>query len=379
MNNQFVIGAEYSQHNVVNGTYNVDNAGASNCTYAGRGGVSEGYCIINPDGSVVGDTGGLMDRQITKNIVDADYKIDTLSLYAMDTIDITESFSLFAGVRADTFDYSNAVTGRDGTTTDFEYDDTLWNGHIGAVYDITDNGNVYLTYSTSTNINGGESDVGGNCGYGGLCSSAENVNKAKPEDVQNIELGTKWNIMDEKLLATAAIFRITKDNVMEGTDYDTEGTYNTGKNRVQGAEFSLVGNINDRLSTQLGFALMKSEILESADEEDEGGRLANFANRSAFAQLRYQLTDKLAFGSSANHSSEVHVGQPDAAASEDIRVPAYTVIDAFATYDFNDQLNARLNVGNITDRDYYLTAYRSGSFAYIGDARNAQLSLAYEF
>ena len=379
MNNQFVIGAEYSQHNVVNGTYNVDNAGASNCTYAGRGGVSEGYCIINPDGSVVGDTGGLMDRQITKNIVDADYKIDTLSLYAMDTIDITESFSLFAGVRADTFDYSNAVTGRDGTTTDFEYDDTLWNGHIGAVYDITDNGNVYLTYSTSTNINGGESDVGGNCGYGGLCSSAENVNKAKPEDVQNIELGTKWNIMDEKLLATAAIFRITKDNVMEGTDYDTEGTYNTGKNRVQGAEFSLVGNINDRLSTQLGFALMKSEILESADEEDEGGRLANFANRSAFAQLRYQLTDKLAFGSSANHSSEVYVGQPDAAASEDIRVPAYTVIDAFATYDFNDQLNARLNVGNITDRDYYLTAYRSGSFAYIGDARNAQLSLAYEF
>ncbi|MDF1763211.1 MAG: TonB-dependent receptor, partial [Oleibacter sp.] len=379
MDHQFVFGAEYSQHNVVNGNYNVNNAGASNCTYAGRGGVSNGYCIVDANGNTVSNVSGLLDRQITKGNQDSDYQIDTLSTYVMDTIDVTDSFSVFAGVRADTFEYSNAVTGRDGVTTDYEYDDTLWNGHIGAMYDITEDGNVYITYSTSANINGGESDVGGNCGYGGLCSTAENVDKAKPEDVQNIEVGTKWNILDDKLLATLAIFRITKDNVMEGTDYDTEGTYNTGKNRVQGAEVSLVGNINNRLSTQFGLALMESEILESANPENEGGRLANFADRSAFLQLRYQLTDKFAFGSTANYSSEVHVGQPDSAASEDTYVPAYTVVDAFATYDFSDKLNARLNVGNVTDKDYYLTAYRSGSFAYIGDARNAQLSLAYEF
>jgi len=333
----------------------------------------------------VNNVHNLMGRQITKNGSDSDYQIDTVSLYLMDTVDITDALSVFAGVRADTFEYSNVVTGRDGTTTRYEYDDTLWNGHIGTVYDITDKGNVYLTYSTSANINGGESDVGGNCGYGGLCSSAENVDKAKPEDVENIELGTKWNIMDSKLLATAAIFQITKDNVMEGTDYDTEGTYNTGKNRVQGIEVSLVGNITDRLSTQFGYALMESEILETeatnrdGSPVETGGRLANFADRSGFLQVRYQLTDKFAFGTTANHSSEVYVGQPDSPASEDIRVPAYTVVDAFATYDVRDNLSARLNVGNIADRDYYLTAYRSGSFAYIGDARNAQLSVAYEF
>ena len=53
--------------------------------------------------------------------------------------------------------------------------------------------------------------------------------------------------------------------------------------------------------------------------------------------------------------------------------------DVFANYTFSEKLTARLNVANITDENYYLTAYRSGGFAYIGDARNAQLTVAYEF
>ena len=384
MQHQFVIGAEWSVHNVLNGVYEVENLGASNCLTAGRGGVSESYCIVDDTGNVVGDIHNLMQRDISKGDQDSDYQIDTISLYLMDTVDVTDDFSVFAGIRADMFEYSNIVAGRDDDpSTHYKYEDTLWNGHLGLVYDVADNGNVYATYSA--NINGGESDVGGNCGYGGLCSSAENVDKAKPESVQNIELGTKWNLMNEKLLATASIFQITKDDVMEGTDYDTEGTYNTGKNRVRGIELSATGNITEQLSTQAGLALMESEILETAATDrdgnpvEPGGRLANFADQSAFLQLRYQLTDKFAFGGIAQYSSEVHVGQPDSPASEDTYVPSYTVFDAFATYAFTKQLNARLNISNITDENYYLTAYRSGSFAYIGDARSAQLTVAYEF
>ena len=172
---------------------------------------------------------------------------------------------------------------------------------------------------------------------------------------------------------------------MEGTDYDVEGTYNTGKNRVQGVEFSLVGNITDRLSAQLGLSVMESEILKTAAKNrdgspvEAGGILANFADQSAFAQVRYQLNDQFSFGAAANYSSEVYVGQPDSTANEELGVPDYTVFDVFANYTFSEKLTARLNVANITDENYYLTAYRSGGFAYIGDARNAQLTVAYEF
>ena len=50
-------------------------------------------------------------------------------------------------------------------------------------------------------------------------------------------------------------------------------------------------------------------------------------------------------------------------------MPAYTVGDAFAEYKFNQNLDFRLNVNNITDEDYYLAVYRGGFFLYKGDAR----------
>ncbi|GAB3091972.1 TonB-dependent siderophore receptor [Aestuariicella hydrocarbonica] len=392
LENQFVFSLEYTDQQVLNGVYSVTNANAENCGTA--------YCIVDDAGNAVSeDINHLLNRQVSKGDWDSDYNIQTWSASVMDTIDFNDHWSLFLGLRADNFDYDNNVYGRGATTpTEYSYSDTLWNGHAGLVYNINDEANVYLTYSTSANINGGESDVGGSCGYGGLCGDANLVGQSKPEKTENIELGAKWNLMDEKLLATVAVFQITKDDVMEsgGADnYSTIGTLNTGQNRVEGVEVSLVGNITDKFSVQFGASVMNAKVLESFNDgvnmttdrggnrvvtsDDVGKTLANFADNSAYLQLRYQLTDALSFGGAATYSSEVYTGQPDTAANEDLGLPSYTVYDFFATYQFSQQLSARLNVGNVTDEDYYLAAYRSGSFAYIGDRRNAQLSVAYEF
>lgn len=371
---QFVLGAEYSKNDVLNGNFNIANNGANNC--------SQGYCIIDPNGNVVPNIRDLMQRDIERIGDDSDYSVETVSLSIMDTIDLTDQWILSLGVRMDHFDYRNILTARNtGVETKYAYSDTLWNGHVGLMYKITDYGNVYFTYSTSANINGGESDVGGSCGYGGLCGDEEQVTESKPEKTENFELGTKWNLFDEKLLATAAVFRITKDDVMEsvGDAYETLGTLNTGRNRVEGVEVSLSGNLTDKLSTQFGASLMNAKVLKSFDPANEGKTLAQFADKSLFLQLRYQLTDAFAFGGVATYSSEIFVGQPDSAANEARSVPSYTVYDLFADYRITQDLLVRLNVGNVTDKDYYLAAYRSGSFAYIGDRRNAQLTVSYDF
>ena len=375
---QFVFSAEFTKHDVINGNYSVNNTGTSNCVVSGRGGASNGYCIVDSNGNTVDNISSLMGRKISKSDRDVDYSIETLSLAVMDTIDFNEYWSAFFGVRVDSFDYDNTVISR-GNVSKYSYSDDLWNGHIGVVHNINEQGNVYLTYSTSANINGGESDVGGNCGYGGLCGDSTVVDQSKPEKTENIELGTKWELFNDKLLATAAVFQVTKDDVMEGADYSTVGTLNTGKNRVEGIEISLAGNLTQNLSTLFGASVMNAEILESVDPTNEGKTLANFADKSLFVQLRYQATPKLAIGGSATYSSPVYVGQPDSAATETRGVPSYTVYDLFASYQLNEKLGLRLNVGNVTDKDYYLTAYRSGAFAYIGDRRDAQLTLSYEF
>ena len=381
MEHNFVFSLEYSDLSVTNGVYNVENLGTSNCRVSGRRGISDSYCALDGDGNLVSNLNSLLGRNISRGSVDSDYSVETVSVALMDVIDINDKLALHLGVRIDDYDYENDVT-RGGETTNWAYSDTLWNGHVGAVYKITENGNVYFNYSTATNINGGESDVGASCGYGGLCGAVEIVEDSEPEKVQNIELGTKWNILDEKLLATAAVFQITKSDIMEsesGRDYVAEGFLNTGEHEIDGIEVSLAGNLTPKLSTLFGVAIMNAEITESYSEDNLGKTLPNFADKSAFLQLRYQATDKFSFGGIASYSSEVFTGQPDTAANEELGVPSYTVYDVFASYAFTDKLKARLNVGNVTDKDYYFTAYRSGAFTYLGDARNAQLAVSYEF
>jgi len=377
----FIFGLEYSDYQVLNGVYDRTDTGATNCVLPGRGSnpASGGYCIMDANGDWVSDATSLIQRDIQKGDWDSDWNIETMSASIMDTIDFNDVFSMFLGLRYDMFDYS-LDTQRNNVVTEIRYDDGIWNGHAGLVYDVAENGNVYLTWSTATNISGGESDVGDNCGYGGFCGVGS------PEDVTNWELGTKWNIFDEKLLATLAVFQIDKDNVMEGRGYgNDDASSNTGANRVRGIEASFVGNLTDKLSGQFGIAVMDSEVTESENADNVGRALSNFADDSAFLQLRYQLLDQFAFGGTATYKSEMYAGQPDSAAGWDndindysYTVPSYTVFDVFAVYDVTDNLNARLNVTNVTDKDYYLAAYRSGSFTYIGDARRAMLTLTYQ-
>jgi catecholate siderophore receptor len=131
---------------------------------------------------------------------------------------------------------------------------------------------------------------------------------------------------------------------------------------------------------------MESEVTESFNPLNEDRRLSNFADVTAFAQLRFELTDAISVGGALKYESTKYAGQPDTAAGYDPLtgvysqpVPAYTVFDLFATWQFTQHLDARLNIGNVTDEEYYLAAYRSGSFLYYGDARNARLTVNYEF
>ncbi|PHR84045.1 MAG: TonB-dependent siderophore receptor [Colwellia sp.] len=389
--NQFVFSIEYSDMNVTNGNYKLtaSNTPDDSVTtfYPGYGDYTRNYYYITDgNGNYLDNINSKIGRQITKIEQDSDFSVETISLSVMDTITFNEHWSLFLGLRVDSFDYKNEISGRNAGL--YDYSDTLFNGHIGLVYNINDDANVYATYSTSSNINGGESDVGSSCGYGGLCGNTQQVKGSKPEQTENIELGSKWNVLNDKLLLTAAIFQITKSDVMESigdSDYEALGSLNTGKNRVKGIEVSAVGNITEELSVQFGAALMDSEILETEAKDRSGNPvdidgkpLANFADNSAYFQLRYQATSKFAVGSIVTYSSESYVGQPDSPAGN-YEIPSYTVLDLFASYKVNEQLNVRLNIGNVTDKDYYLAGYRNGAFVYIGNARNAQLTVEYGF
>ncbi len=75
----------------------------------------------------------LMNRQITKGDWDIDWNVKTISLSAMDTVDLTEKLTAFAGLRWDRYDFDTTTVSR-GTTANYDYSDSLWNGHVGLTY-----------------------------------------------------------------------------------------------------------------------------------------------------------------------------------------------------------------------------------------------------
>jgi catecholate siderophore receptor len=104
---------------------------------------------------------------------------------------------------------------------------------------------------------------------------------------------------------------------------------------------------------------MQSEVLESVNESAIGIALSNFAQNSFYMQLRYQPTEKFAFGGDFTYKSEMFGGQPDSAAdyksdidAYNIVVPSYSVINLLANYNATDNMTLRLSIDNIVDKEY---------------------------
>lgn len=368
--NTIVAGVEYAKEDVKAGSYSVDTTNTYELTET------------NTDNN-------LWQGSYSRNAARSALTLETVSAYFSDTVTLSDDWEVSGGVRYDHFDYEMFVPAysRWGTNypdTNYQFSDGFWNGQLGAVYSPWEHGNVYATWSTSSNINGGEADAGTNCGYGGLCADSDgNYASADPEQSTNYEIGTKWQLMDHKLLLTGALFQITKDDVIEGGNdsYQTGGSLNTGKNRVRGVELGLSGNITDQLSGQVGLAVMDSETLESYSQDNVGRPKANFAEKSLYAQVKYDVSSDFAIGGAMTYSSEIIGGQPDAGSSSDsvIKLPSYTVYDLFATYQVTKNFDLQANIQNVTDEDYYTAIYRGGDIIYIGDARSISLTANYKF
>ena len=369
--------------------------GAPNCV-SGTGTTLNAWCITDGKGNLLPNRADLLKRSgITRSTLPVTtWQVETMAGYLMDSVDLTDWLTVSGGVRFDAFDYQltsrNLTTG--ATASDYNYNGVLWSYNAGISARPTDNVMLYAAWATGSDINGGESDVGTNCGYGGLCTAAvagQVIYQGKPERSDNLEIGAKLDLFDNRLLVTAAAFQTIKRDIFEGgTDsYVTTGSLNSGKLRLRGVELGLAGNITTRLSGQIGATIMESKVRKSVvDPASVGRRIANFADDSVDAQLRYDVTDRLAFGGTLTYQSAMYGGQPDTGAAFNttlnaygIRVPAYTTFGAFASYRLNENFTLRVNALNLTDKRYYVAAYRSGAFAYLGDARTFRATLGAKF
>lgn len=302
----------------------------------------------------------------------------------MDTAKLTQEWEVFAGLRHDTFKIKRQA--REGTydaNSDSQDKTSFVNGHAGLVYKPAENGSIYASISTSSNLPGEMFDAGG-VDYGGITPASAALKK--PEKNQSLELGTKWDLANGNLGLTAAAFQTTKKNKIEVTgSRESQLISQTGAVKVRGLEFGVSGNVNPKLSLAGGAVFMDTQITDSADPNAIGKYLANVAEKSASIQAKYQATPKLAFGSSVIHTGEIKAGTFAATTvspytGEGLKLKASNRLDLMAEYKVTKKLTAQLNVKNATDETIYEALYRSSApFVYVTPGRTTNVSLTYDF
>jgi catecholate siderophore receptor len=96
-------------------------------------------------------------------------------------------------------------------------------------------------------------------------------------------------------------------------------------------------------------------------------------------QLRYQATNDWAVGGTVTYTGEISGGTPSAATTGNT-LDAHTRLDLMTEYKVTEAAKLRLNILNVTDKEYYDALYRSTApFTYVGEGRSAFVTLSYLF
>ena len=117
------------------------------------------------------------------------------------------------------------------------------------------------------------------------------------------------------------------------------------------------------------------------DPDYKGNRLQNVAKHSGSLSAVYDFGtvfggDRLRVGAGARY-----VGERAGDAANSFDLPAYTVADAFASYETRldeHKVRFQLNVKNLFDSTYYTSAVNR-YFVAMGDSRQVSLSSTLEF
>lgn len=330
--------------------------------------------LDNPDSSVPWNFAWTLPAQPTLN------QIDTTALYGFDTLKFNDQWLLNAGLRVDHYRLSaSGPAGGRGATAYPAYDlkrsDTLYNYQLGLVYKPATNGSIYASFGTSSRPGG--STLGN--GNEDLSTTTNALADLKPEKTRSIELGTKWEVLQQQLSLNAALFRNEVTNVRI-----TENgvTYMGGNKVVNGLELGFSGRILPQLSVFGGYTYMDSEQKDlGLNNVGNGLPFPNTPKHSFSLWASYKPMAKLTLGLGLYAQSEVAQGYVRSGVDQGIvtkGVAGYSRYDAMASYQFNPNLALQLNVYNLTDKVYY-SGVRSPHYANIGAGRSAVATLKFTY
>lgn len=306
----------------------------------------------------------------------------TAAAYVFDTLKLNESWQLNAGLRFEHFKTNTdakTLTGGVLVPSKGGLSDNLFSWKVGALYKPASNGSIYAAYAKSLTPPGS--------GNFALSTSTDNQQNAAmdPQETINVELGTKWELLDKRLSLSAAVYRTDNDKQVS-YDVDSASYFQEGKTRVEGIELAAVGQLTNFWQVSAGIAKMKTKQIDQASRNSSGVVSESTGVRwspelTATLWTSYTLGD-LTLGGGSRYVSEqkrvITAGTP-ATPPNMPKIQSYWVTDLMAAYKMSKNLNLRLNVYNVFDKEYIAMLNNSGARMNLGAPRTAVLSAELQF
>jgi catecholate siderophore receptor len=294
---------------------------------------------------------------ITLSPITGDVTANSQAVYLFDTAKLGKQWELNGGLRWDRF----AADGITTTGAPVSRVDRMLSVRAGAVFKPLPQGAIYASYGTSMNPS-----------LEGLSYNTANT-VIDPEKTYTIEAGSKWDFLSGRMLVSGAVFRVEKQNARTpGVLPGDPPQVLQGKQRVDGVELSVEGNLTRAWQVLAGYTFLDSKTVDSNVPAEIGKELVNTAPNSFNLWSTYRLPSGFHFGGGARF-----VDRRFGNTINTRRVDAYWTFDAMASYPLTEHIDLKLNLYNLTDKFYFDRI--GGGHIVPGPGRAAMLSTSFRF
>jgi len=296
---------------------------------------------------------------LTRTTTYDDENLKSYAFFLQDQIAPTERLTAQVGARLERFEqrYENKLT----PAGSWDQAHNAVSPRFGLIYDLTEELAVYANTSRSFKPNRG----------------ADRSSQAfAPEKGIAHEVGIKYELPEHDLSVTAALFHITKENVLTSDPVDSNYQIAAGEARSRGFDISVAGNITPQWRVIGGYAYVDAEVTESSSAlMPAGTRLANVPRHSFNLLDTYEFAEGPLAGLGVGMGVKYVGDRKGGATSTAFDMDAYTTVDLLAYYPLTERVRLNLNLNNLFDEEYEERAW-GNIWAYPGAPRTLQAGIA---
>lgn len=293
-------------------------------------------------------------------------KAEQYALFAEDRLELTDRWSIVAGVRYDHADLTRHDLVANTQAFDRSYSNTGW--RLGTVYQLQPNLSVYAQFSKAADPVSGLLMLS-------TANAAFDVSTGK-----QFEVGVKQSFWEGKGDWTLAAYSITKNNLLTRDPANPSLRVQVGERSSKGIEATLSMQPTRTVQVDANVALLRARYDDFAESvgglavSRNGNVPTDVPERVANVWVEWKFAKEWTLSGGLRHVGKRYVDNANT-----LKLPAYTTADLALQWKTTADTTLTLRGFNAFDKHYFSTAYYTTTQWLVGEGRRVELTLKHQF